>query len=149
MSVVAFRKLLRMDAAGWLDLVQAQYQLLAAYLMVRTRPRGNLISCTSTPASCVAEPGLEARACELSLAVGRVARHGLFRPSCLVRAIALRRLLESKGILGSQVRVGVQNCDGRFSAHSWVVYGGIVLGDTRVNSDRYAEIPSLSVDPET
>ncbi len=68
-------------------------------------------------------------ASRLSLAVVRAAEHGLFRPVCLVRAIALHRMLEARGINGSRICIGVRYERGRFSAHAWVEYGDRVLGD--------------------
>jgi hypothetical protein len=61
--------------------------------------------------------------------VRRAAAYGLFRPLCLVRSVALNRMLDQYGFHGSRIRVGVRLVDGKFAAHAWVEYEGQVLGD--------------------
>jgi hypothetical protein len=73
----------------------------------------------------------------LTLAVQRVAAYGLFRPTCLVQAIALQSMIQSRGFGGSSVRVGVRWQDGRFLAHAWVDYRGAVLADHVIPVSRF------------
>lgn len=121
-------------------------------MLVWTRPTGRLV--TSRPAADTAPgelpvPGngttLEPRAEELALAVGRAAEHGIFRPLCLVRAVALQRLLEAHGIHGSRVRVGVRLDRGRFLAHAWVEHRQHVLGDRAELVRTFAELADVRV----
>jgi len=70
------------------------------------------------------------RARRLAQAVERVADHGIFRPTCLVKSVALQRLLRSHGIRGSRIHIGVRLRDGDFVAHAWVDLHGTVLNDT-------------------
>lgn len=104
--------------------------LLGAQVRVWTRPRGALVaegdSSYRTPPSAAQLRNARAIAYGLS----RAARSGLFRPSCLVRTLALSRLLERAGIRGARVRIGVRDRDGRFEAHAWIELGGVVLGDS-------------------
>jgi hypothetical protein len=70
------------------------------------------------------------RARRLADAIGVVSLHGAFRPNCLVRSLALSRLLESEQIAGWHVRIGVRERTGRFEAHAWVELGTEVLADS-------------------
>jgi hypothetical protein len=83
------------------------------------------------------------RAEALALAVGRAAEFGVFRPLCLVRAVALNRVLERHGIRGSRVRVGVRMRNGRFAAHAWVEYGDRVLGDNEAHVGSFVELSEV------
>lgn len=65
----------------------------------------------------------------IAIAVARASRHGLFRPACLTRSLALQRLLERRGIRASRVCVGVRLEGDRFEAHAWVELGDQILGD--------------------
>lgn len=112
--------------------------------MVWTRPRGQLVT---SSASTRAAPGsiarADPRADRLALAVGRAAENGVFRPLCLVRAVALNRLLERHGIHGSRVRIGVRMRGGRFAAHAWVEYHNRVLGDLDEHVGTFAELTDV------
>ena len=112
------------------DLVRAQLALLRAQLAVWTRPHGRLVgparNLAATPDDSTAH-----RARHLANAVSLVAQHGVFRPNCLVRSLALSRLLETEQVRGWHVRIGVRERTGRFEAHAWVELGAEVLGDSR------------------
>jgi hypothetical protein len=81
----------------------------------------------------------------IALAVNRAATFGVFRPKCLVRSRALRKMLDAAGIAGAQVRVGVQLTDGRFRAHAWVEYAGEVVGDDPAAVARFVPMPDIRV----
>ena len=120
-------KLVRLPRSEIRDLVLAQWAVLLAQVAVWTRPRGELLRMTD---ACDDDwGGHETRAQALDLAVHRVVSFGLLRARCLVRALALHRMLRQDGIRGSRVRIGVQMTESGFSAHAWVVWGSIVLGD--------------------
>ncbi|HUK21870.1 MAG TPA: lasso peptide biosynthesis B2 protein [Gemmatimonadales bacterium] len=138
------RKLLRLSPAEWRELAWAQGALIRAWFAVRTRPEGRLL----VPVPSSSEPAAQraavtAAAARLALALARVAAYGVFRPTCLVRAIALQSMLRSRGFTGSSVRVGVRWQEGRFLAHAWVEYGGEVLADPRVGA--FDELARLEV----
>ena len=137
------KKLATLSAREWLDLFQAQWALAAAQLTVRSRPVGTL----ATPATGAVSADLarlpEAR--RLALAVVRAARFGVFRPQCLVRSVALSRMLEKRGIEGAMVRVGVRRQDGEFLAHAWVEYAGQTLGDADAHVGAFVPLTNLEV----
>jgi hypothetical protein len=125
--------------------MRAQWELAVAQWLVWTRPQGRLTEhwqpAPSTPAT-LARLGEAQREAAW---VNRAASYGVFRPACLVRSVALARLLDNRGISGATVRVGVRIADGKFLAHAWVEYAGHVLGDSAERIGTFAELPSLSV----
>lgn len=140
------QRLVTLSPRDWAELAQAQAALIWAQVLVWLRPTGRLVSSdqapgdhgtpdTGTPAmgtratAAAATPVMDPRAPRLALAVGRAAENGLFRPLCLVQAVALHRMLEHRDIPGSRIRIGVRMRNGRFAAHAWVEYHGQVLGD--------------------
>lgn len=142
------RKLIGLRPREWADLLAAQYALLAAQVLVWTRPTGQLVggaaASAGRPASAVAPtPEREHRAHSLALAVSRAGDYGVFRPLCLVRAVAVNRLLERRGIHGSRIRIGVRMRDGKFLAHAWVEYAGRVIGDSEAHVGAFAELADV------
>jgi transglutaminase superfamily protein len=111
------------------DLVRAQLAVLRAQLAVWTHPHGRLVGPARGPAS-LPDEGASRRARLLANAVSLVSRHGAFRPNCLVRSLALSRLLESEQVPGWHVRIGVRERTGRFEAHAWVELGTEILADS-------------------
>ncbi|MEP7343969.1 MAG: lasso peptide biosynthesis B2 protein [Gemmatimonadaceae bacterium] len=142
----AVRKLRRISRREWRDLASAQFALFVAQVRLWTKEKGGL----TTPAAQAQPKTLPsdasiARAKALALAVSRAASFGLFRPACLVRSMALCRLMERRGIHDAVVRLGVVKRGGRFHAHAWVEYGGIVLGDDPVSVSDYETLVGVSV----
>src|SRR5690606_12285245 len=125
------------------DLFAAQVALLRAQWQLRVRPVGSLVQRAAPVAG--GPRGDAQRAQQLALAIGRAAEHGVFRPRCLARSIALRDLLARHGIEGSVIRVGVQHERGRFLAHAWVTWRDQVLGDRADWVARFTEVDDLNV----
>ncbi|HEV7706092.1 MAG TPA: lasso peptide biosynthesis B2 protein [Gemmatimonadaceae bacterium] len=145
------RRLARLSARDWLDIAEAQFELLVAKIIVATRRTGELVSRApldpfgdSTPTAAPAA-NLDPRPEQLALAIGRAAENGVFRPLCLVRAVALKRLLDRHGFAGSIVKIGVRMSRGRFAAHAWVAYGDQILGDQEWHVKSFAELDEISV----
>lgn len=137
------RKLAGLSLGDWAELVRAQWALLEANAIVRGRPLGSL----ATPAGSTGTPDAarlpEAR--RAALAIVRAARFGLFRPKCLVRSVALSRMLTARGIDGAMVRVGVRRTNGEFLAHAWVELAGETLGDTDEHVGSFAPLTNLDI----
>ena len=145
-----FTRLARQSSAEWSDLFAAQKALMIAQLLVWTRPVGRFVEDVSHFAPGVQEPISRSSttwrdALRSAVALRRVADNGLIRPKCLVRAVALSRMLEKRGIAGSRVRIGVRRIDGVFSAHAWVELGQHVLGDDVRNVNSFAQLLDVSV----
>ncbi|HEV8177793.1 MAG TPA: lasso peptide biosynthesis B2 protein [Gemmatimonadales bacterium] len=137
-------KLRQLTPGEWRDLLRAQAALMVAQGIVWTRARGSLVSVSASAAT--EQLGAADRARQLGVAVHRAAAYGPLRVSCLVRAIALTRMLERSGIHGARVCVGGRRQSGTFVAHAWVEYGNLVLGDgpSYVRSfDRIGEVNVL------
>ena len=142
----AVPKLFALRAGDWRDLLAAQIRLFLAQIRVSTLPTGKLVKLRDGAAGPAAVP--EARLCDaraLALAIGRAAEYGLFRPACLVRSIALRRLLQARGMNGGRVQIGVILQDGRLAAHAWVEYSGEILGDDPHTVAHFDPLPGLSL----
>lgn len=114
------------------DVVSAQMALIGARILVWRRPVGQLLvpKRASRRELVIVPVHHRIEAARLAEAVQRASRHGLFRPRCLVRALALHRMIERRGIAGSTVRIGVRREGDALLAHAWVEHQGVVLGDT-------------------
>lgn len=147
-------KLLRglavLPASEWWELACAQIALLQAQVLLCVRPTGSLVDDHSRPERAD-RSGIEVSAFRVSppppdaafraaRAVRRAAQYGVFRPRCLVRSVALHRLLERRGVVGSRIRVGVRREQGRFEAHAWVELDGRVLGDTPSHTSGFTRL---------
>ncbi len=135
-------KLLALESRDWRDLARAQLALVRAQREMRSIPTGGMVREEPAPSGApTGDRGDDAR--RIALAVNRAATFGLFRPKCLVKSRALRKLLDEAGVDGAQVTVGVQLLDGRFFAHAWVEYAGQVVGDDPVAVARF--VPMLGI----
>jgi hypothetical protein len=154
------RKLATLSIREWRYLLHAQLVLLWAQLLVWIRPLGGLVDSTPLAASgaaggMAAPPPAAASAAhasavgelprQLALGVSRAAAYGVFRPLCLVRSVALSRLLDRYGVHGSRIRVGVRWVNGQFTAHAWVEYQGEVLGDDVAHVSGFADLSEVRV----
>lgn len=126
-----------------LDLLTAQAALVRALALVRLRPVGALIRPAAAPPTAGGNVDTE-RLEALALAVERVAEHGLFSATCLVKAVALEHLLRSRRVPGAVVRIGVATGTGGLMAHAWIEIGGTVLGDRPENVRRYTTLSDFS-----
>jgi hypothetical protein len=122
------RRLLRLTPSGAWRLALAQWELLRTRRMCRIRPVGSLVQVKEPVARSGDRLNIE-EARTWALAVHRASDYGLFRPSCLIRSIALVRLLDRAGIRGAALRAGVKRRNDQFLAHAWVELGETVLTD--------------------
>jgi len=125
-----FRSLLHLGPRGWWELMEAQWWLVWAAIVVRVRPRGRLVAAGIALAPPVPPldhaPDVARRTGE---AISRASRYGFIRPKCLVRSIALQRMLTRRGIGDARVRFGIRRSPGSFESHAWVECGGRVIAD--------------------
>lgn len=138
-------KLRALTFRDWKDLLRAQAVLLRAHRDMRTRPTGDMVRDEQPQPITTSVTDRLDDARRIALAVNRAAAFGVFRPKCLVRSMALRRMLNDAGIEGALVRVGVQLTHGRFVAHAWVEYGGKVVGDDADSVARYVPLTGIQV----
>ncbi len=137
------RKLLSLDRQSFADLIAAQRALWRARRIIKRQPIGSL---TIRDANAASIPrGDPTRAKDVARAIARASSYGLFRPFCLVRAIALRDLLQQHEISGSEIRVGVRWQGGEFTAHAWVRWGDEILGDDPHHVSTFTEVDDIRV----
>ncbi len=137
------RKLFTLTPSEFADLALAQWYLLAALWTVRRRPKGELLRpLSATPAASGVRN--DARLERLAVAVDRVARFGLFRPTCLVRAVALERQIRRAKAGSAVVRVGVAQVAGELLAHAWIELEGQVIGDEQARVRRFTPLHDFS-----
>jgi hypothetical protein len=129
------------------ELLEAQWALLVAQGRLRSQPVGSLATPATQARDADARRLPEAR--RLALAIMRAARFGVFRPQCLVRSMALSRMLVARGIGGAVVRVGVRRQEGKFLAHAWVELAGETLGDVDEHVGSFVPLTNLDVHQRT
>lgn len=141
------RKLIRLRPREWAELLRAQVALLSAQFEVLARPVGRLVTDAALSAANEIERPPQAHqlaeARQMALAVSRAASYGIFRPKCLVRAIALHRMLVARGLNESRIRIGVRRQNGEFAAHAWVECGSLILGDHESHTNTFARLADL------
>lgn len=147
MTLALFGKLRALSPADWREMLAAQAALLRAQLEVWARPRGALPirAALLVPETAAREQMNDPVVTRISRALGRAARYGVFRPTCLVRALALQRMLRRRGFPDSSVRVGVRRPSGggALLAHAWVEYRGAVLADEEWRVRQFEELARL------
>ncbi len=146
------RRLARLSTRDLLDIAEAQIELIVSQTIVATRRTGQLVARAALdPFGDDAAPpnaspsSIDPRPEQLALAVMRAAENGVFRPLCLVRSVALKRLLDRHGFDGSIVKIGVRMSRGRFAAHAWVAYNDQILGDQEWHVKSFAELDQVNV----
>ncbi len=119
-------------AAGRVSLLRAQWYLLRARVSVLITPRGRLLA---EPPARRGIAGAEStamgiwRAQHAARIIDRAARFWPMTPTCLMRTIALERLLRRDGVVGAVVRIGVRVRGARPQMHAWLEIGGVAIGD--------------------
>ncbi|NUO62048.1 MAG: lasso peptide biosynthesis B2 protein [Gemmatimonadaceae bacterium] len=145
----AIGRVLRQPPGVWRDVAHAQLMLIVAQLLVWSRPIGELVAADAGEMPGVArshpKPPLDAKAMRYARAVRVASAYGMFRPKCLVRAVATERMVRGAGITGSRIRIGVRVDDGGFAAHAWVELDGRVLGDRQDYTRQFAPITNVRV----
>lgn len=137
------RRLFNITPGEFADLLAAQWYLLAALWTVRRRPRGELLRPVGNGVGGGDTPN-DARLERMALAVDRVARFGFFRPTCLVRAVALERQIRRAHAGAAVVRIGVAPVGGELLAHAWIELEGRVIGDEMSNVRRFTPLHDFS-----
>lgn len=122
-------------------LLEAQRDLLSCQIAKWRRPVGELLDWDSSPNDTVVSVRVGAHTIQsVGWAITRASRYGVFRPQCLVRSLAIQRMLVRRGITETTIRIGVRLRDGEFSAHAWVELDGMVIGDSRAHVESFTRI---------
>lgn len=137
------RRLFSLPAHEFGELLIAQAALLRAWWTVWTRPKGGLLRPIDHPTAHLGSDG-EAALARLVIAVDRAARYGLFRPTCLVRAVALERMITRARVGPAVVKVGVLRQREEFLAHAWIELDGRVVGDEPARVSHFTPLHDFS-----
>ena len=137
------RRLFSLPAREFAELLVAQLFLLQALWTVRRRPKGALLRPVESVSPTHAHPDADELS-RLVTAVDRAAEYGPFRPTCLVRAVALERMIVRAGVGQAVVRVGVQRGRDQFLAHAWIELDGRVVGDEPSRIRRFTPLHDFS-----
>jgi hypothetical protein len=124
------RRLCKLTAAELRLLIEAQVALLACQVARWHRPIGKLVSATPEGGTSPASAKDLGEAPAIGWAVTRAARYGFFRPQCLVRSLAVQRMLRRRGASVGELRIGVRREGGGLVAHAWVELDGVVIADS-------------------
>lgn len=139
------------------DAVAALVALFRAAWDVRTRRTGRLLSMLSADSEARPEEAPDRRrrvgpksyelteARRIGNAVRFVSGRVVVRPRCLVQAVAVKRLLDRRGLDGGRIRVGVRENGDDILAHAWVDFRGHVVGDFPEQVSRYTDLRGLHV----
>ncbi|MEW5828586.1 MAG: lasso peptide biosynthesis B2 protein [Chloroflexota bacterium] len=144
----SFKRRLRLarqlSPADWLVLAEAWWALWGASL---ASSRMKIETLAAPPASLPDESPLRPEKIVLAQRTGRLlglAARGHFLPmTCLVRALALYRLLERRGI-PSRLRIGAARAGGGMRAHAWVEVEGRAVGESAGATERFAVFESAA-----
>lgn len=143
------RLLVRAFGAPPRDVVEAaraQWALLLSLAALNLRLPGRLVR-PITLFDSRTGPADEVRLRRIAVAVDRASRWGLFHPTCLVRAMALERLIHRAGAGRAVVRVGIRHEESDLQAHAWIEVNGRVLGDHPEHVGRFKPLTDVSALP--
>jgi hypothetical protein len=135
-----------LSLTDWLLLGRAWLLLLWVDLLLRWRPFDHARA-WATPGPLPSPPppqedGRTTNRAEIRRIVrllDSAARYHLYPMRCLRRALVLQRLLWQRGV-ASDLRLGVNLEDGRFTAHAWLEQNGIPLAEPAGALARYAPL---------
>ena len=139
----------RLGRAHWRDLIEAQWLLARTQLRLQLSARGTLLDGQTPTTGRAGNVALDRVTVERAAwAIDRVVAFGPLRARCLARSIALRQLLDRRGIGEATVRVGVRRADGRFEAHAWVELRGHVIGERAEHVRQFTVLSGLAMADE-
>ena len=123
-------------------LAQAWAVLLEAWLRLHLLPfrhvlawAGQVRQGASQPADHANSPAID----DVERAVRRAAGHHWVPVRCLVRSLAMQRLLGQRG-LKADLRIGVRKEHGMVQAHAWVEFWGRPVGEEEAAVVRFARL---------
>lgn len=122
----------RLEVGDWVDLGRAWWLLTAAWIGLRWLSFDRLDRLLARPPRAGRSPATEPD--RLARLVDLAARIHPLSPTCLPRALALRRLLAGRG-LAAELRIGVRRDADGLAAHAWLEHDGRVIGEP-------AEVPA-------
>jgi len=133
----------RLSPADWLVLAEAWWTLLGCYLALRRMSFETLATpVNSTPDEAPGLPDQVIPAERTGRLLGLASRLHLLPMTCLVRALALRRMLERRGI-PARLQIGAGKTLNGIQAHAWVEVQGQAIGEPGDIPTRFATFKSV------
>lgn len=134
-----------LDTAEQRLIVEALAMLTTAAVEARLFPVRRYLDATTFTPSSTAEPidstVHRRRALDVAIALRRAARALPWHSTCLIEALAARRMLGRRG-LTSSLRIGVRlGANGDVEAHAWVEYQGEVLIGNIADLEQFLALP--------
>jgi hypothetical protein len=129
-----------------------QVGLAASYCLPLTacalRFRGLVWTIKWMTGSGMNEPGLPGTAApeqakSIARLVEAVAKHGVYRATCLKRSLVLCRFLRLKGIQ-FELKLGASRGEEGISAHAWVEHQGVAINDRKDIGEHFKVFSSAS-----
>lgn len=139
------RRLASLSPGEGMDLLRAQAALVRAQWRAWVVPRGRLLHMAAAALPAPADRAAIVEAERLARVIGWAASYGLFRPTCLVRALALEGMLSARGVTGAVVRVGVRRAPAGLEAHAWLELAGRPIGERDEVVRTLAPLPPSTV----
>ena len=134
----ALTKLRALDAYEWAVLGEAVVNILSVSVRLRLVGLAPLLEESGRPSTRQAVDCVSAR--RIAALVTASSRRMPIRATCLVRSLALNRMLRRRGI-DSRLRIGVRLLEAsRLDAHCWVELDGVPLNDVADIASHYAAI---------
>jgi hypothetical protein len=133
------RRAAHLSGKEWLLFFQAWSWLLFFDLGLRLRPFPALQSYAARFSPSLPLEHTETLIRSIKTAVDRAGYNHLYPMTCLRRALTLQKMLALKG-LTTQLKIGVSKEAGQLSAHAWLEYKGLPLGEPERITERYAAL---------
>jgi hypothetical protein len=134
-------KVLFLKAALVLPMIRAGLRTIGMKRVQRFLARGGDAPSSSPPSCRPSPPEALPRAKAIARIVETASAHGLFRPTCLEKSLALWRLLRGEG-LACDLHIGVRPDDDGLQAHAWIEFAGTVLNDNSDVREDFASFPN-------
>ncbi len=112
-------------ALAWVLVFLVPLRLTRRLFGIVTAPGAGAAAMCPPPAHAPAQAVAPAQA--LARRVLRVVAALPWRPTCLVRAVAVQLMLIRRGIRGGVIRLGVRKREGALEAHAWLILGDAIL----------------------
>ena len=128
-------------------LFEAWWKLLAADLLLRTRPFPGVERLVSRRfrAGVAGDPQQDLNTiAHLQPLVATASHHHLYPMTCLRQALALQDMLGRRG-LHAQLRIGVRKEEGNLQAHAWLEFQGQTIEVERPRDEHLAAFIPMEI----
>ena len=126
----------------WFGLAEAWWLMLYFHLALRRTSYERLIEPGKSEHVRTSDPSNHENTAEhLRRLVGYSSQLHFLRITCLVRTLALRRMLGRRGI-PAQIRIGVNTTASVLKAHAWLEVAGTMIGEPEEIEEKFKVLSS-------